>query len=395
MSPARLRILGIIADTERNGRAHGGRITNRLIYDAQIDCHQMHPRHRHASADLRTCVEVPSRDRPWVIDGREPPAPDFLAFSGVHSTPAFGQRPRRGKEIAAGLLLERLPGGPRVIAESWVLELVKLPDLPNQGRVVAQLPMHDRRNNERASFFPKGHLIIQAELGGKFCYVWQRAAALRRNCLANDVHAGMLRVHRGLDALQRLWAAKEGYLGLVLHHPKPLAPAHDPHLAQPVEGAATEGLQKCFQFVHPAQPRVHVRQLGRSPISDIFALGGPGIFAQRPRLFPGLQRQRVVSGIVVLQAQTCEQCRAPGRRGVLVQKSCQARKIIRTAAVRIAAQRRRQIRILGRARLASDGHERLLEDAGAENLLHGRAGGERQALRRWSNRWQGAVRDGP
>src|ERR1019366_6692023 len=93
-------------------------------------------------------------------------APHSATFCWVNRTPTHGQFPRRHDEIPAGLLVESGLGRPDIFSESGVLEQITVTVLANQCRVMADLPMHHCRHNERSALVTPGHLVVQAYLYG-------------------------------------------------------------------------------------------------------------------------------------------------------------------------------------------------------------------------------------
>ena len=322
-----------------------------------------------------------------VVVAGEALAPDGRAFLGVHRSPAARQLTRRDEEVTARLRFKRFARGPNVISKRRVLQQIPVALLPHQRRVVADLPMHDGGDDEcvphpvplpigwgegvrrTGEGFPKRHLIIQPNFLREFGHLRQRETLLRRSGVANLLVQRRLRVERTLDALQRERSTTEGNLRFVLHVPKAFPRAGDSFRRRAHEAPGPHGFPERLQFRHPPQPRIYVSQFAHRTVGDGFALSVGRILRQRPCLFPRVQRQRVMSGVVVFQAQAGEQRRPPRRLGMFLQETREAGEIIRPAALRVAQQRSSQRSVLVRSRFAPNRHERLFEDARAENLL--------------------------
>ena len=90
-----------------------------------------------------------------------------------------GSSPGGNEEVAAGLGFQRLSGHPHVIAESRVLQQITVAFLPDHRRVMADLPMHDGRHDERRALLTEGHLEVEAKLLRQLRDLRQRETLLR------------------------------------------------------------------------------------------------------------------------------------------------------------------------------------------------------------------------
>src|SRR6267142_6172415 len=155
----------IETDCEPDRGTEGRRVTDRAIPHLQIGQHQMYARHCHPPARPGTAwarLSVSARERVRIAGAGYPLTPDGLAFFGVHASPSTWQRAWRDQEVAADLRFQCLPGGPYGIAEGRVFQQKTVALLPHHCRVMPNLPMNDRRDNEGGAFLAKSHLIIHA-----------------------------------------------------------------------------------------------------------------------------------------------------------------------------------------------------------------------------------------
>src|ERR1041384_629053 len=100
-----------------------------------------------------------------------------------------------------------------------------------------------------------------------------------------------------------------------------------------------------------------------------------------------------MSGVVAFQAEIGQQRCRPGRLGMGCQEAGEAGEVVRTAALGVAEQGGSEGGVLAGRRLSTDGNQRLLENAGAEQLLYRRTHRELQP-RFWRFDFrQGAIRE--
>ena len=323
---------------------------------------------RHASARIRCRFCVSLGDRPWIVVAGQALAPNRRAFVCLHGSPAGRQASGRDQEVAAAFCLEGLSGGPNIVAERGILNQVAIAFLPHHRGVMADLPVDNRRDHQRAALLAKGHLIIEANLFRERGDLREREALLRRSRFEYLVGPGVLRVQEELDPVQRQRAATKSDLRPIVHVPQTLPGAGNLFRCRTAGHPALDRLQQHLQFCHPPQAGVHIGQFARRAVRDGFALCVRDILRVGPGLGPRLQSQRIMGRVVIFEAEAREERRAPGRMGMFFQKTREAGEVIRAAALGVAEQRGRQGRIFSRARLAADRDERFLEHPRAEEL---------------------------
>ena len=241
----------IVADDEPDRRADGRGIADGLVSQIQIDQHQVNAGNRHARrAAGTTAGTIATRRRSFgvgrsgilgVVAARDTPAPDGAGFRDGDSAPARGQRPGGDQKVTAGLGLERLAGGPNLVAEGGVLEQIVVAVLADHGGVMAGLPVDDGGNHEGAAICAEGYLVIEADLAREFGDLRKGEAFLGGGGVEYFRVGGRLRLQRELDALEGEGAATEGDVGAVLHGPKGLARAGDSFAGGAGEGAVGDG----------------------------------------------------------------------------------------------------------------------------------------------------------
>ncbi len=279
----------IVADGELHRRADRGRVANRFIAQVQIDEHEVNPGNRHALAGTAAGPRIARPVRPRIVARSVSLAPNRRAFFRFDHAPACQQRTRRDEEITAGLSFQRLPGRPYIIPEGWVLQEKPVAFLPHQRRVMADFPMNDRRDDERAAFFAKGHLIIQTNLLREFSHLRQRETLLGRGGVENRHVARPLRIQRQFDLLQRHRPTTKGNLRAVLHVPKPLPRANDFLRRRADKHPVLDRLEQRLQFRHAPEPRIHVSQFARGPVSNGSACGIRCILGKSPGFTPRIK----------------------------------------------------------------------------------------------------------